>query len=241
MERGKKRGRYNGQRTNLQRFKSVQASKRRYFKPGYDRTSGYYGRYTSGGEAKFHDLDIDDAAVANTGTIAQISCLTIAEGNGESERVGRKITVTGINWKMRVKLAGQTASANTGDVTRIILYQDKQTNGATAAVLDVLETADFQSFRNLANTGRFRILMDKTIALTSASGSGRGSTDTLAFGTARRDFSFYKKCSIPIEYDNSATTGVITSMRSNNLGVITITESGLTSFASKMRIRYKDH
>ncbi len=215
--------------------------KRRTFRPGYDRTSGFYGRYSgAGGEQKFHDLDIDDAAIASGGTIVEDSCLTIAEGNGESQRIGRKIVVKSILWNMRVKLAGQTASASTGDVARIILYQDKQTNGATAAVLDVLETADFQSFRNLANTGRFNILMDKKISLTSKSGSGRGSTDTLAFGTDRRDFAFYKKCNIPIEYDNSATDGTIPTMRSNNIGVITITESGLLSFASKMRIRYSD-
>ena len=56
---------------------------------------------------------------------------------------------------------------------RVMLYHDKQANGATAAVLDILESADYQSFNNLVNSGRFRILMDRTYAmnyLTLASG-----------------------------------------------------------------------
>ncbi len=42
-------------------------------------------RYTvSPGELKFHDLDIDDAAIAAGGTISQVSCNLIAQGVTES-------------------------------------------------------------------------------------------------------------------------------------------------------------
>lgn len=209
--------------------------------PGLTRTSGYYGRFTgSNAELKFHDLDIDDAAIAINGTIAQVSCLTIAQGNTESQRIGRKLTVKQINWHFEIKFFGSTATAATSDVVRIILYHDRQANGATATVTGILESDDYQSFNNLANKQRFTILMDRNYSMVARSGSGRGSTDTLAFGEDVQTDTFYKTCNIPIEYDNSGTDGAITTIRSSNIGVIALSRDGGSQLVSKMRIRYSD-
>lgn len=209
---------------------------------GYVQQSGFYGRFAgSRGELKFHDLDIDDAVVAGGGTIAQVSCLTIAEGNGESDRIGRKLTVKVIQWKYNVSMLPQASTANPQgtDTVRVILYLDKQTNGATATVTGILESADYQAFHNLANSGRFTVLHDAEInlKLNAACGDGSAANDWLGESFSKQ---FYKQCTIPIEYDNSATTGVITSMRSNNLGVLLLSRSGVCNFDSKMRIRYSD-
>ncbi len=188
-------------------------------------------------ELKVHDLDVDDATIAANGTIAEDSVLTIPEGVGEEQRIGRKITVKKIGWKFNIKLpAGTTATAS--DTVRVMLYVDKQTNGAAAAVTDLLATDDFQSFNNLSNKSRFYTLMDRTYDVnTSISGNGT-SSDTVE---KQINDSFYKDCNLPIEYDNSATTGAITTMRSNNIGVLLLSESGLCAFQSKMRIRYVDY
>ncbi len=214
-----------------------------YVVPGFTRTAGFYGRYSGkSAELKFHDLDIDDGTVAAAGTIAQVSCNVIAQGNTESERIGRKLTVRKINWKYEVRLAAVQNQADppNGDLVRVILYQDKQTNGATALVADILESADYQSFRNLANLGRFNILMDRTHrigeAMAQTDGTNTGSYPIVHAGP----FGLYKACNIPIEYDNSATTGVITSIKSNNIGVLTISQAGVAGFFSKMRLRYSD-
>lgn len=180
--------------------------------------------------------------IAANGNITEDSCLTIAEGNGESERVGRKVTVRNIVWRYELGLNTQANSASPAgnEVIRVVLYLDKQTNGATATVAGVFESDDYQSFRNLANSGRFDILMDKTYSFTFGAGAGDGSAANDWLGKNVSGM-YSKKCSIPIEYDNSATTGVITSMRSNNIGVLLFSKTGTTGFfVSKMRIRYSD-
>ncbi len=250
-----KRGKYSAaprgySRARAQRRGRARARGRRPARgvPGYTRTAGYYGRFTSLAkpELKFFDQDVDDASVAVGATIftngsAEASLLRIPEGNGESDRIGRKVVIRKIGWRFKMLLVPATASASTSDVVRVIMYQDKQTNGAAAANTDILETADFQSFNNLANSQRFRILMDKTYTLRALSGSGRGTTDTLAFGEDQVTDTFWKTCNIPIEYNNAATTGALATIRSNNLGVLICSEQGLCVFGSKMRIRYSDH
>ncbi len=81
--------------------------------------------------------------------------------------------------------------------------------------------------------------MDRTYTLVAKSGAGNGSTNV--FGEDDINDTFFKECNIPIEYDNSATTGVITSMRTNNIGVLLLSRDGAIGiFVSKMRIRYTD-
>ena len=125
------------------------------------------------------------------------------------------------------------------DVVRIILYLDKQTNGTAAGVTEILETNDWQSFNNLSNKSRFRTLMDRTYDMNNVCASGDGTTNDL--GSFNRNDTFFKKCNIPIEYDS--TTGNITEMKSNNIGVLILTRnSGNTgmTFSSKMRLRFSD-
>ncbi len=208
---------------------------------GYVRDAGYYGRFArsgaSVGELKFHDLDIDDAVVSATGSITALSCNLIAQGTSEIQRIGRKCTIKSINWRMTFALPTTATAASTSDVTRVILYHDKQCNGATATVTGILESTDYQSFNNLANKNRFTTLMDKTVTNVCKAGSGRGTTDTLSYADDIKEMTFFKKCDIPIEFDSVA--GAITEIRSNNLGVLTISRSGLTTFASKMRLRFQ--
>lgn len=205
---------------------------------GVVRVGGFFGRYNraSGGETKFHDLDIDDAVVAAAGAIAEDSCVTIAQGVTESQRIGRKCTVTSINWNYEVVLptvAG--AGPQDGDQVRVILYQDRQANGAAATVTGILETGNYQSFRNLANTGRFRVLMDKTHSINSRAGAGTGAAND--WPQVTQTYKYHKRCNIPLEYNS--TTGALTELRSNNIGVLLLSSNGLAGFISKMRIRFR--
>ncbi len=219
---------------------------KRRFRPGFDRTVGVYGRYAGpNAEMKFHDIDIDDAVIAVGGTIQNSGTVNIIpEGVGEEERIGRKITIRKILWRYSLKIAAGTTGAATSDIIRVIMYQDKQCNGLTAVKsgdAGILESDSFLSFNNLSNTGRFRILYDKTHRIQVSAGSGRGSTDTLDYAEALQTGKFFKNCNIPIEYDNSASTGALTSIRSNNLGVLLLSREGSVEFESKMRLRFSDH
>ncbi len=218
--------------------KWARARRKLTFRRGYNRTGGYYGRYTGDRpELKFHDLDVDDASIAAGGTIAQASCVTIAQGNTESERIGRKLTIRSVNWRFDLSF-GINAAISGADTIRIILYLDKQCNGGAAVVTDILESADYQSFNNLSNKSRFRTLMDRNYDMQPLAAGGDGTTNDQG-GLAMSD-SVYLKVNIPIEYDNSATTGVITSVKTNNIGVLLLSKNGLSTFTSKMRLRYSD-
>lgn len=209
--------------------------------PGYTRSTGYYGRFSgTTHERKFHDLVIDDTSIATAGEVMTTGTInTIVQGVTESTRIGRKINVTKIMWNWNVFLKATTVVANTIDNVRMILFLDKQCNGATAAVGDLLETADYQSFNNLANKDRFVVLYDKKLTFTAAAGGGN-TTSTAQWIGAQRHGSFHKSCNIPIEYDNEAPTGAIGTIRSNNLAVLLISESGHCSLTSQIRLRFTD-
>lgn len=202
----------------------------------------YYGRFAArGGEAKFFDKITANAAISTTGTILDDSVNEIVQGTGESNRIARACTLTGIFFKGNMRLipgAALTAPRNAADVIRVIIYQDKQCNGATAAVTDILETANVDAFYNLANSKRFYILMDKRVALNSP-GAGLAATDTWA--ECHKAWKFSKLCNIPIEF--SGTTGAISEIRSNNIGVMAIAlNPASTAFVGyTCRVRFSDN
>ncbi len=214
------------------------ARKRRRTVPrvGTYRTGGFYGRYSGKTqELKFHDVDQNDAVISATGSVST-SWNLIAQGVTESQRVGRKCTLRSINWRGTLGMSSTTDFDNTSDVARIMLVLDKQANGAVPAVLDILETALFQSFNNLSNSARFVTLFDRRFDMNCQGGQGNGTTFESV--ERKKTFSMYKKCNIPIEF--SSTTGAITEIRSNNLIMLTISESGLARLDSKVRLRFSD-
>ncbi len=229
-------------RSQAQRRGRARARGRRPYRAGYDRTVGYYGRPTP--ERKFFDVAVDDAIVASTGTIwlnasAEASMLRIPEGNGESARIGRKITIKNINWRWLASLPTTTTAADSADVLRILLYHDKQTNGAPATVAEILEDANFQSFNNLANAKRFRILKDMTIDIVAPSG-GTSAAGVDVFGDNFISGTMFKKCNIPIVYNNAATDGSLATLRSSNIGMLALSSAGKAGFLSHIRFRYTD-
>lgn len=194
------------------------------------------------GELKFVDTTVGLTASAVAGVVLSSSLNVIPEGNGESQRVGRKITIKrlGIRGSWENQLA--TTASNMDNRLRIVVYQDKQTNGAAATVTGILETATIDSFRNLANQGRFRILFDKTIAVRNTE-TVNTNTTTFTSVIETRSWSFFKALNIPIEYDNSLTTGVISTQRTNNIGIIILsaTDAAPPQVAFTARVRYSDN
>lgn len=205
---------------------------------GYVRTSGNYGRYSGSGtrrpEMKFFDTIQAAEALDTTGEIVDPSFCLIAQGADEDERIGRKIVVKSIHLKGVVRLPGNTTAGGGASRVRVLLYWDKQCNGATAAILDIIETGSVNSFRNLGNKDRFVLLWDKTFTLNHQQGPSTAGGDT------RRHIAYNKKVDIPIEY--SGATNAITEIRSNNLGLAAIMDNGnAADIAYTVRIRYTDN
>lgn len=218
------------------------ASQRSLVVPGITRQVGFYNRFNGKdgpGELKFFDVDLTDTVVA-TGGVVTDSINKIAQGTTENTRIGRKCTIKQISCRFDVdipKIDAQ-ASAGGGEILRVIFFLDKQCNGATAAVLDILETADVHSFRNLSNSGRFQVLHDKVYMLnyTTLASDGAG---VVSSAKVTRQHTWYKKCNIPLEF--SGTAGAITEIRSNNIGVLLVAENGNGGFESKFRLRFSDN
>ncbi len=215
--------------------------KRRRFTPGADRVGGYYGRYSGrGAELKFHDVNHDDAVISAGGTIVPTINI-IPQGVTESTRVGRKCTIKSIHWRYRINLAEQDAVATppAGDSVRVIMYLDKQCNGATATTTGILESNSWQSFRNLANISRFQILYDKLINI-NFNNLASDNAAVVSSTVHDQDYIFNKKCNIPIEYDNSANDGTLTTIRTNNIGTLLLAARGNAIMVSKIRLRFSD-
>ncbi len=209
--------------------------------PGYTRASGFYGRFTGrAGELKFHDIDVDDASIAINSAIQNSGTINIiAQGTAEDERLGRKCTVKRIMFRYNLTLPVVTDTP-ISETVRMIVYLDTQCNGATATasgVTGILTSDNYQSYNNLANSQRFRILYDRLHFLAAPSGAGNGTAND--FSPYQVNGSFYKKCDIPLEFNS--TTGALTEIRSNNICVMTVSKIGsLVALDGKIRLRFAD-
>jgi len=201
---------------------------------GYLRRGGYYGRFEGGGELKFHDVPV--TGVVSTAGLIFPSLNLILQDTGESERIGRRITITNIGFRLHLLHGSETNAGLTDDTVRLIVYQDKQCNGAAATPGQILEGAGFQSFNNLENKSRFRTLMDRTYSMSQNGAAG----DTINFitGEIGTHDEWYKKCNLTIEY--GGTAAVITNVRSNNIGLLAISQNARCNLEGLFRLRYSD-
>ncbi len=190
-------------------------------------------------ERKFFDSTLGDVAVSASGTV-QSSMVEIPQGTTESERVGRKIRITSVHYRGHITIPfNGSTGAGSNDIVRMILVQDKQVNGAAFSVLDYLEASDHHSFRNLSNVNRFHTLYDRQFAIDAQSGGGRGD-NTVFTAVSRVPFQFHKNVNIPIEYNNTATTGAVSTQTSNGLFWLFISEAGLGAVDAQFRVRFTD-
>jgi len=215
---------------------------------GFARTGGMYTgrfRYGPGGygyadrpELKFFDT-AQSFLVDSTGEVPATGQLNlIPQGITEATRVGRRITIKAI--QMRVQFQYNVATL-TGGTFRFLLVQDKQCNGANATYSGaggVLESDSVHAFRNLENTQRFIVHMDKFFSITPQAGVAG------AFNQNVKLVTFIKKVWVPIEFDSSATTGAIDTIRSNNFFLLCKGHSGeddIVTCTGVVRVRYVDN
>lgn len=209
--------------------------------PGVTRQAGYYGRYNrpnQTSEKKFFDGTRAIQVLTAAGIVLNPSLNIIVQGVTEQQRVGRKAVISQVNIRGEMFIASGANPNDNFNRVRLIVYCDKQTNGAAAVATDILETDDIDSFRNLENAGRFVILSDKTSNF-NQSISGNGTiVDSSKVGRA---WKFNSNINLPIQF--SGATGAITEACCNNIGVIAWCGPFTTtapSISYKWRLRYTD-
>lgn len=208
---------------------------------GYERISGFYGRYNKGpsSELKFFDTTLSFLIDATGEVPATGQLALIPQGVTESTRVGRKANVKSINVKGNVTFV--PVAYTDAAVCTVYVVQDKQCNGAAAAVTDVYTSSNLSiGMINMANSERFRILKKFTWTVKPEMWDGT----SMGIGYTVLPFEWYSKCDIPLEF--SSTTGAITEIKSNNIFLLASCQNGLVpvddkaSVSGTCRLRFGD-
>lgn len=210
---------------------------------GYMRNVGYYGRYNIGnpraaGEDKFLDTDIDILLPGLVTTEAKANLCIVGQGAGESQRIGRKIRVSSIIALLVMTKASVVDVDLTGNLSKISIVQDKQTNGTAYNTVDRITPDNIVRFNNLSDAARFRVLREKV-----QTWNVNGAVPSAAAGEWPAQIKYVKiviKTNIVIEYNGA--TGGVTEQRSNSIwfAQIALAVSELNIINGQVRIRYRD-
>ncbi len=177
-------------------------------------------------ERKYQDITIFQT-VSTTMTAIQLTNLT--QGTTTTTRVGNQ--VKWVSFLIRFSLV-VGSNANQGSQFRMILVQDKQTNGAIYTNAAIMENSnDPQSPLEKDSAFRFRILWDRMITL----------SDNVAGRMIVGGKKFIKLRNIRTRY--AGNTGTITDNISNSLSLFLISDepTDVPEFTARVRLRYIDN
>ncbi len=210
----------------------------------------------TGIEVKFYDQGLlnasltapNDATGGEHDPSATIMMNTVTQGDGESQRDGRRITMKSIfvigNVKTNAKAAQSTADNAT--LVFIALVMDMQTNGATIASENVFvnpaASANLAAdpFRNLQFTKRFRILATRKIVLTTqsmANATSFSADSGVIYAGITRRFKMFVNLNTVVNY--TGTTETVANIADTSLHLIAwCSDTGLApllSYSSRLR------
>lgn len=182
-----------------------------------------------------------------TSTLIRFGICEIRQGNGDEERIGRQITVMGIDIKGYLTLERTFAAVETSDVITCYLIVDNQSNGATFAANEFLDVDQQTSMYKMSNLQRFTILRRQTWVLKSPSGAGisapiingdAGAGSTV-FG---RDTKYFEwMVSIPQVIDYTGVDGDEGEVPGKNIYFCWHSRRGLVAAETVIRTKYIDN
>jgi len=206
------------------------------YKMRYNRASRFMNAYGGAGETKYIDnIPANNTGVAgasqaipNSGLIiswwpitnggafqSNQSLVQIPQGTTKNTRIGNKSRV----YALRARLSFKIPGGDVPDVTRCILYEDRQCNGTAATVADILEYASYNSFQAMDFVDQITILMDKTFTLNPPTSVVATETSIDYFKHIK--FSYKKRHEIHF----ANTTGALTGVTSTNLNMLLISQA----------------
>lgn len=196
-------------------------------------------------ETKFLDLLSVNALnpPSKFGTIYASTIVTVNEGTEKDQRIGRKIHLTGMGFKLTGRIPTGTTDNKSSDEIRVVIYQDKQANGLPAIVSDIYAdvvpptSPEFVSFRNLTKVNRFKILYDRVHHIQS-----KGSASAVAGVITHADASMAVQWWTDLDFNVlfSGVTGNMANITENNIGILMFSVTEATSISIHTRIRYLD-
>jgi len=206
---------------------------------GMTRTTLAYMRSRPGsGETKFNDSTFNQGTtnaqvlLTLTGAVNGTSFCLIPQGTTQNTRIGNKITLKNIRIKGHMVLATNNL---TGDRVRVVLFKDKQANGAAAGATDLFETSTLNSFQNMDNTERFEVVKERWYDMNPGTGTGTAGANSLAY---YKGFKINHKANCRIDY--SSTAGAITELKSVNYGLFICSDAGAVTFDGNVRVTFTE-
>ncbi len=205
-------------------------------------------------ELKFYDqLLIGKAIPASTDATggevdpsATVLLNTVVQGDGESNRDGRRMTMRSIMVEGQVNIAALAAQSGANDGTQIFiaLVLDTQTNGATINSEDVFVNPGASALtaasplRNLQFSKRFRILATRKFAFAQPNMTNdTGATGGVIIGGATKRFKIFKRLGQIVNFSN--TTETVANITDFSLHMIayasSVTQVPKISYNSRLR------
>jgi len=214
---------------------------------GYTSERGYYGRFNMaarkatglvGSELKFFDTALAFTFDATPEVPATGQLNIIPQGATENTRVGRSCTIKSI--RIAGVVRSSSGSPTPPDCVGMWVVLDKQCNGAAATAAAVCAGGGTDSMvianKNLENDQRFVILKKFVFEMNPSYG------DTSTYGIISKAFDWYHKCNYTIDFDSSASTGAIGTIRSNNIFLLTSATNtdDIYQMIGTVRVRFSD-
>lgn len=204
---------------------------------------------SSAPELKVIDVDLGAIRCHTTGVLTLLNPLSL--GTDFTNRLGRKIILKSIAlrgyWGPYAAFGGgSTANAALAQQLRMMLIYDSDTNGAMPTIADVIGSQmaiGTNSFNNLNNRTRFRVLWDNWDVFSAVNSSG-AAPSTFSGDPMIAKYNVYLDVQIPVIF-NANNNGTITDINQGGIYLLTIgsNPSGVldgTSF-SRSRIRFIDN
>lgn len=186
-------------------------------------------------ENKFVDQEKTGTAVVSTLASAEVdpatnNCLNaVAQGDGESQRDGRKYIITGVHVRGSLYRQNRNNQAEVGDANfaTVALVLDTQTNGTQLSSEDVFTVPGSGSpalcFNNLKYSQRFRVLWKKTMVVPAGYPSWNGVADQLETGGTAVTFSIDKD--LHIDVNCTGTGATVADIADNSLHMIAFADT----------------
>lgn len=181
--------------------------------------------------AELKNIDVNPigfpAFGATSGTLTLLNgCV---QGAGASNRISRRVTLRSVQLRGRIQMAATTTGASP---IRLIVFYDRQSNGAAPSATDLLTGNSISDFTNLSNNRRFLIVADE---IRSCIGTA---------GPQSVYFNFYRKLNLVTEF-NTGNAGTVADIATGSLYVLAYASPGI-GVASlncdvQSRVRFTDN
>lgn len=159
--------------------------------------------YNRRGRDELKVIDTGDTTGNNPGAGGITLLNGVAQGVDYNQRIGRRIIIKSLLFRLTLVPNISATNGALGDVLRVLIFYDAQSNASAPAVTDILQGGTYDAPMNLTNRDRFKILCDKFLTLGSWAFTGT----SLTAGSPRpTQMKVYKRMNMEMIFGSSAAT-----------------------------------